>query len=101
MEGERVVGQPWVIICRKWWTTFSAMYVFAWQTRWFTGGDLKRLREYSVAMGQAHIQLGVTFVVPLVDRPPVFFCSAVANPLQICIFYNGGQPTASEARVAQ
>ena len=39
------------------WTIFIALCVFAWQTRWFTWGDLKRLREYSVAVGQAHVQL--------------------------------------------
>ena len=33
------------------------MCVFAWQTRWFTGGNLKRLREYKIARGEAHLQL--------------------------------------------
>ena len=57
MEGGRVAGQLWVDVCRKWCTNFSAMCLFAWQTWWFTGGDLKRLREYSIAMGEAHLQL--------------------------------------------
>ena len=30
LEGERVAGQLWVDVCRKWWTSFSAMCVFAW-----------------------------------------------------------------------
>ena len=38
IEGGRVAGKIWVDVCRKWWTGFSAMCVFAWQTRWFTGG---------------------------------------------------------------
>ena len=57
MEGRAVAGQRWVDECCKWWTRFSAMCVFAWQARWFTGGDLKRLREFSIAMGEAHSQL--------------------------------------------
>ena len=56
-EGGRVVGQLWVGVCRKCWTNFSATCVFAWQTQWSTGYDLKGLREYSVAMGKAHVQL--------------------------------------------
>ena len=44
-------------VCCKWWTNFSAMCVFAWHKRWFTWGDLKLLREYGVAMGQAHLSL--------------------------------------------
>ena len=41
----------------KWWSIFSAMCVFAWQARWFTRCDLKRLREYSIAVGKALLQL--------------------------------------------
>ena len=33
------------------------MCVFAWQTWWLSRGDLKRMREYSIAMGEAHLQL--------------------------------------------
>ena len=44
-------------VCRKWWTCFSAMCVFAWQTRWFTRGDLKWLRECSIARGKAYLRL--------------------------------------------
>ena len=43
-------------VCSKWWTNFSAMCLSQWQTRWFTEGDLKRLMEYHVAMGRAHLQ---------------------------------------------
>ena len=57
MEEGRVARQLWVDVCRKWWTNFSAMCVFPWHARWFAGGDLKRLREYSIAMGEAHLQL--------------------------------------------
>ena len=52
VEGGCVAGQLWVDVSRKWWTNFSATCVFAWQKRWFTGGDLKRLKEYSIAMGE-------------------------------------------------
>ena len=59
MEGGRFAGQIWEDVCHKWWTSFGAMCMclFAWQTRWFAGGDLKRLREYSIAMDEAHLQL--------------------------------------------
>ena len=36
---------------------FSAMRVFALHTRWFTGGALQRLREYSIAIGASHLYL--------------------------------------------
>ena len=57
MEGGHVVGQLLVGVCRKSWTNFSAMCVFAWHTRWFPRVDLKRSREYNIAMGEAHLQL--------------------------------------------
>ena len=95
MEGGRVARQLWVDVCRKWWTNFSAMCVFAWQTRWFTGGDLKWFREYSIAMGEAHLQCsGANFCGPTCGWTTYFFCSPVANPLQICMFCNGGEPPA-------
>ena len=99
----RVARQLQVDVCHKWWTGFSAMCVFAWQTRWFTGGDFQRSREYGVAMGAAPstVAVGDTFAIPLVDRPHVFFCSPMVNPLQICMFCNGGEPPATEAHVAQ
>ena len=57
VKGGRVAGQLRVDVCVKWWTLFSAICVFAWQTRWLTRGDLKGLRVYSIAMGEARLQL--------------------------------------------
>ena len=57
MDGGRVAGQLWVDVCRKRWTSFSAIVVYAWQTRWFTWGGLKRLRDYNIAIVKAHILL--------------------------------------------
>ena len=76
MDEGRVAGQLWVGICRKWWTNFSAMCVFAWQTPWFTWGDLKQLRELVLQwVMPIYSSSGGNFVVPLVDRPHVFFSS--------------------------
>ena len=33
MEGGHVAGQRLVDVCHKWWTSFHATCVFAWQTR--------------------------------------------------------------------
>ena len=37
--------------------TISTMFIYAWRTPCFTGGDLRRLRACSIAMGKAHLLL--------------------------------------------
>ena len=65
-------------------------------------GDFKQFRGYIVAMGAAHFQLQFqkTFAVPIVAKPHVLFWSLVANPLQLCILWNGGVLAATQVHVS-
>ena len=77
------------------------MCVFAWQTRWFNRGDLKWLREFSIAMGEAHLQLqwGKDVWCLLWIEHMYFFGSRMATAPQM--FFNGGEPPATKAHIAQ
>ena len=44
-------------MCKKWWDNFASMCVYAWRSAWFSGADLGRLRNHSIAMGAAHNEL--------------------------------------------
>ena len=53
----QVGGKNWESVCKTWWETFASMIVYAWRSAWFSGADLGRLRNHSIAMGTAHNEL--------------------------------------------
>ena len=53
----QVGGKCWESVCKTWWENFASMCVYAWRSAWFSGADLGRLRNHSIAMGTAHNQL--------------------------------------------
>ena len=50
-------GKSWVSVCKTWWENFASMCVAAWRSAWFSGADLGRLRNHSIAMGTTHNEL--------------------------------------------
>ena len=52
-----VGGKSWESVCKMWWENFASMCVYAWRSAWFSGADLGRLRNHSIAMGAAHNEL--------------------------------------------
>ena len=57
MNCKRVGGRLWGHVCREWWESFAHMCVYAWQRRWLSGGNVRRLRECSMLMCKAHLFL--------------------------------------------
>ena len=53
----QVGGKSWQSVCKTWWENFASMCVYAWRSAWFSGADLGRLRNHSIAMGAAHNEL--------------------------------------------
>ena len=53
----QVGGKSWESVCKTWWENFASMCVYAWRSAWFSGADLGRLRNHSIAMGAAHNEL--------------------------------------------
>ena len=53
----QVGGKSWESVCKTWWEIFASMCVYAWRSAWFSGADLGRLRNHSIAMGTAHNEL--------------------------------------------
>ena len=53
----QVAGKSWESVCKTWWENFASMCVYAWRSAWFSGADLGRLRNHSIAMGAAHNEL--------------------------------------------
>ena len=53
----QVGGKSWESVCKTWWKNFASMCVYAWPSAWFSGADLGRLRNHSIAMGAAHNEL--------------------------------------------
>ena len=53
----QVGGKSWESVCKTWWENFANMCVYAWRSAWFSGADLGRLRNHSIAMGTAHNEL--------------------------------------------
>ena len=53
----QVGGKSWESVCKTWWENFASMCVYAWRSAWFSGADLGRLRNHSLAMGAAHNEL--------------------------------------------
>ena len=53
----QVGGKRWESVCKTWWENFVSMCVFARRSAWFSGADLGRLRNHSLAMGAAHNEL--------------------------------------------
>ena len=53
----QVGGKSWESVCKTWWEKFGSMCVYAWRYAWFSGADLGRLRNHSIAMGTAHNEL--------------------------------------------
>ena len=53
----QVGGKSWESVCKTWWENFASMCVYAWRSAWFSGADLWRLRNHSIAMGAAHNEL--------------------------------------------
>ena len=53
----QVGGKSWESLCKTWWENFASMCVYAWCSAWFSGADLGRLRNHSIAMGAAHNEL--------------------------------------------
>ena len=53
----QVGGKSWESVCKTWWENFASMCVYAWRSAWFSGANLGRLRNHSIAMGAAHNEL--------------------------------------------
>ena len=53
----QVGGKSWESVCKTWWENFASICVYAWRSAWFSGADLGRLRNHSIAMGAAHNEL--------------------------------------------
>ena len=53
----QVGGKSWELVCEKLWDTFASMCVYAWRSAWFSGADLWRLQNHSIAMSTAHNEL--------------------------------------------
>ena len=53
----QVGGKSWESVCKSWLENFASMCVYAWRSAWFSGADLGRLRNHSIAMGTAHNEL--------------------------------------------
>ena len=53
----QVGGKSWESPCKTWGEHFASMCVYAWRSAWFSGADLGRLLNHSIAMGAAHNEL--------------------------------------------
>ena len=53
----QVGEKSWESVCKTWWENFASMCVYAWRSAWFSGADLGRLPNHSIAMGAAHNEL--------------------------------------------
>ena len=53
----QVGGKSSESVCKTWWENFASMCVYAWRSAWFSGADMGRLRNHSIAMGAAHNEL--------------------------------------------
>ena len=53
----QVGGKSWESVCKAWWENFASMCVYGWRSAWFSGANLGRLRNHSIAMGAAHNEL--------------------------------------------
>ena len=53
----QVGAKSWEAVCKTWWENFASMCVYAWRSAWFSGADLGRLRNHSMAMGAAPNEL--------------------------------------------
>ena len=45
MNNKRAGGRLWGDVCREWWDKIAKMCVYAWQTRWLSGGKVGRLHK--------------------------------------------------------
>ena len=50
-------GKGWESVCKTWWENLASMCTYAWRSAWFSGADLGRLRDHSIAMGSARNKL--------------------------------------------
>ena len=53
----QVGGKSWESVCKTSCENFASMCVNAWRSAWFSGADLGRLWNHSIAMGATHNEL--------------------------------------------
>ena len=53
----QVGGKSSVSVRKTWWDNCASMCVYVWRSAWFSGADLGRLQNHSMAMGNAHNDL--------------------------------------------